>query len=173
MSALLRMLQHRHLANLARLPGRVRGRDQSSLRALAPRAVRAAHRRRQDGRCFAYITSHAAAKGNRVIVLAHRQEIADQISVALDRDGRGARAHPAGPRDDRRPGAGRHGADRGAPPGGHPGAGAAGDRRGPPRRGRHLGQDRRRMAEREGSRRHRNARTARRRRPARCVRSPW
>ena len=32
---------------------------------------------------FAYITSHAAAKGNRVIVLAHRQEIADQISVAL------------------------------------------------------------------------------------------
>jgi DNA repair protein RadD len=33
--------------------------------------------------CFAYITVHAAAKGNRVIVLAHRQEIADQISAAL------------------------------------------------------------------------------------------
>jgi DNA repair protein RadD len=32
---------------------------------------------------FAFITSHAAAKGNRVIVLAHRQEIADQISTAL------------------------------------------------------------------------------------------
>ena len=33
--------------------------------------------------CFAFITSSAAAKGNRVIVLAHRQEIADQISTAL------------------------------------------------------------------------------------------
>ena len=33
--------------------------------------------------CFAFITAHAAAKGNRVIVLAHRQEIADQISIAL------------------------------------------------------------------------------------------
>jgi DNA repair protein RadD len=33
--------------------------------------------------CFAYITAHAARKGNRVIVLAHRQEIADQISTAL------------------------------------------------------------------------------------------
>src|SRR5690349_369903 len=33
--------------------------------------------------CFAYITAHAARKGNRVIVLAHRQEIADQISAAL------------------------------------------------------------------------------------------
>jgi DNA repair protein RadD len=33
--------------------------------------------------CFAYITLHAAAKGNRVIVLAHRAEIADQISAAL------------------------------------------------------------------------------------------
>jgi DNA repair protein RadD len=32
---------------------------------------------------FAYITLHAAAKGNRVIVLAHRQEIVDQISAAL------------------------------------------------------------------------------------------
>jgi superfamily II DNA or RNA helicase len=32
---------------------------------------------------FSYITAHAAAKGNRVIVLAHRQEIADQISIAL------------------------------------------------------------------------------------------
>lgn len=32
---------------------------------------------------FAYITSRAAAKDKRVIVLAHRQEIADQISVAL------------------------------------------------------------------------------------------
>jgi hypothetical protein len=32
---------------------------------------------------FAFITSHAAAKGKRVIVLAHRQEIADQISIAL------------------------------------------------------------------------------------------
>jgi superfamily II DNA or RNA helicase len=32
---------------------------------------------------FSYITAHAAAKGNRVIVLAHRQEIADPISIAL------------------------------------------------------------------------------------------
>ena len=32
---------------------------------------------------FAYITEHAAAKGNRVIVLAHRQEIVDQIVTAL------------------------------------------------------------------------------------------
>ena len=32
---------------------------------------------------FAFITTHAAAKGNRVIILAHRQEIVDQISVAL------------------------------------------------------------------------------------------
>jgi superfamily II DNA or RNA helicase len=33
--------------------------------------------------CFAYITQHAAAMGNRVVVLAHRAEIADQISIAL------------------------------------------------------------------------------------------
>jgi DNA repair protein RadD len=33
--------------------------------------------------CFAYIIAHAARKGNRVIVLAHRQEITDQISTAL------------------------------------------------------------------------------------------
>jgi superfamily II DNA or RNA helicase len=33
--------------------------------------------------CFAFITTHAAAKGNRVIILAHRQEIVDQISAAL------------------------------------------------------------------------------------------
>jgi DNA repair protein RadD len=32
---------------------------------------------------FAYITASAAEKGNAVIILAHRQEIADQISVAL------------------------------------------------------------------------------------------
>jgi superfamily II DNA or RNA helicase len=32
---------------------------------------------------FAFITTHAAAKGNRVIILAHRQEIVDQISRAL------------------------------------------------------------------------------------------
>jgi DNA repair protein RadD len=32
---------------------------------------------------FAYITAHAAAKGNRVIVIAHRQEIVDQIAAAL------------------------------------------------------------------------------------------
>jgi DNA repair protein RadD len=32
---------------------------------------------------FSYITEHAAAKGNSVIVVAHRQEIADQISLAL------------------------------------------------------------------------------------------
>jgi superfamily II DNA or RNA helicase len=32
---------------------------------------------------FAYITPQAAAKGYRVIILAHRQEIADQISMAL------------------------------------------------------------------------------------------
>ena len=33
---------------------------------------------------FAYITTHAVALGNRVVILAHRQEIADQISTALD-----------------------------------------------------------------------------------------
>jgi superfamily II DNA or RNA helicase len=33
---------------------------------------------------FAFITTHASAKGNRVIILAHRAEIADQISRALD-----------------------------------------------------------------------------------------
>jgi DNA repair protein RadD len=32
---------------------------------------------------FAFITTHAAAKGNSVVILAHRQEIADQISLAL------------------------------------------------------------------------------------------
>jgi superfamily II DNA or RNA helicase len=32
---------------------------------------------------FAFITAHAAAKGNHILVLAHRQEIADQISIAL------------------------------------------------------------------------------------------
>jgi DNA repair protein RadD len=32
---------------------------------------------------FAYITSNAAAKGKRVVVLAHRAEIVDQISIAL------------------------------------------------------------------------------------------
>jgi DNA repair protein RadD len=32
---------------------------------------------------FAYITEHAAAKGNSIIVVAHRQEIVDQISAAL------------------------------------------------------------------------------------------
>ena len=37
--------------------------------------------------CFALITSSAAAKGNRVLVLAHRQEIADQISIALSAKG--------------------------------------------------------------------------------------
>ena len=36
---------------------------------------------------FAYITSNAAAKGKRVIVLAHRAEIVEQISGALDRMG--------------------------------------------------------------------------------------
>jgi DNA repair protein RadD len=36
---------------------------------------------------FAYITEHAAAKGNSVIVVAHRQEIADQISAALSAQG--------------------------------------------------------------------------------------
>ena len=34
--------------------------------------------------CFAYITSHAAAKGNATVVVTHRAEIADQISAALD-----------------------------------------------------------------------------------------
>src|ERR1019366_70354 len=33
---------------------------------------------------FAYVTTHAAAKGTRVIVMAHRTEIVDQISTALD-----------------------------------------------------------------------------------------
>ena len=32
---------------------------------------------------FAHITTGAAAKGKRVIILAHRQEIADQIGRAL------------------------------------------------------------------------------------------
>jgi DNA repair protein RadD len=32
---------------------------------------------------FAFIAKHAAAKGNKVIILAHRQEIVDQISTAL------------------------------------------------------------------------------------------
>lgn len=32
---------------------------------------------------FSFITTHAAAKGNHVVILAHRQEIADQISLAL------------------------------------------------------------------------------------------
>jgi len=34
--------------------------------------------------CFAYITTNAAAKGNRVYVVAHRTEIVNQISTALD-----------------------------------------------------------------------------------------
>lgn len=34
--------------------------------------------------CFAYITAGAAAKRNRVIIVAHRVEIVDQISRALD-----------------------------------------------------------------------------------------
>jgi DNA repair protein RadD len=33
--------------------------------------------------CFAFIVANAAAKGNRVLILAHRQEIVDQISLAL------------------------------------------------------------------------------------------
>jgi hypothetical protein len=34
---------------------------------------------------FAFITTHAAAKGNRVVIVAHRAEIVDQISrVSLD-----------------------------------------------------------------------------------------
>lgn len=33
---------------------------------------------------FTYIATHAAAKGNRILILAHRAEIADQISLALD-----------------------------------------------------------------------------------------
>ena len=49
---------------------------------MAARAVRAAYRRRQDGLLRLHHVD-AAAKGNRVIVLAHRQEIADQISIAL------------------------------------------------------------------------------------------
>jgi superfamily II DNA or RNA helicase len=32
---------------------------------------------------FAFITMNAAAKGNSIILLAHRQEITDQISAAL------------------------------------------------------------------------------------------
>ena len=80
--------------------------------------------------CFAFITPHAAAKGNRVIVLAPPAGNRRPDQRRPDRDGRAARPHPAGPRDDRRPRAGRHGADRGTPPGGHPGARAAGDRRG-------------------------------------------
>jgi DNA repair protein RadD len=37
--------------------------------------------------CFAYITAHAAEKGNRVLIAAHRQEIVDQISIALSVQG--------------------------------------------------------------------------------------
>lgn len=33
---------------------------------------------------FSYIATHAAAKGNRIIVIAHRAEICDQISLALE-----------------------------------------------------------------------------------------
>jgi DNA repair protein RadD len=33
---------------------------------------------------FAYISTNAAAKGNRVVIVAHRQEIVEQISGALD-----------------------------------------------------------------------------------------
>jgi DNA repair protein RadD len=36
---------------------------------------------------FVYITPHAAAKGKPVMILAHRQEIADQISAALSAAG--------------------------------------------------------------------------------------
>lgn len=36
---------------------------------------------------FAYITSHAAAKGNRVFIIAHRTEIVAQISESLDQIG--------------------------------------------------------------------------------------
>ena len=36
---------------------------------------------------FAYIAGSAAAKGNRVTIVAHRSEIVDQISAALDRLG--------------------------------------------------------------------------------------
>ena len=76
---------------------------------------------------FSFITSAAMALGHRVIVLAHRQEIVDQISAALDRDGRAARAHPAWLRAHRRSRASRHGADRRAPSGGPHGSRAAGD----------------------------------------------
>lgn len=34
--------------------------------------------------CFAFITTHAAAKGNTVFIVAHRAEIVDQIGIALD-----------------------------------------------------------------------------------------
>ena len=36
---------------------------------------------------FAYIATATAAKGNTVVIVAHRAEIVDQISIALDRMG--------------------------------------------------------------------------------------
>ncbi len=35
--------------------------------------------------CFSYITANAVARGNRVWILAHRQELVDQISESLDK----------------------------------------------------------------------------------------
>jgi superfamily II DNA or RNA helicase len=37
--------------------------------------------------CFSYITHHSAAKGKRILILTHRGEILDQISLALKREG--------------------------------------------------------------------------------------
>jgi superfamily II DNA or RNA helicase len=50
---------------------------------------------------FAFVVTHAAAKGNRVIILAHRAEIADQISLALQAMGVAhGRIQPGHPRTD-------------------------------------------------------------------------
>jgi DNA repair protein RadD len=99
---------------------------------------------------FAYIVSHAVAKGNTVIILAHRVEIVDQIGVALESMGVAhSRIQPgydlidspmrvgmvktvARRRQDHR-------------------TKTAGPRRSAPCGRRHMGNDRRSLAERQGS----------------------
>lgn len=51
--------------------------------------------------CFSFITTHAAQKGNRTTIVAHRGEILDQISRALDGFGvRHGRIQPGHPQTD-------------------------------------------------------------------------
>ena len=66
-------------------------RDYQTANVVAIRAASAQHRRvlhvlpTGGGKTveLAYVVAHAAAKGNCVVVPARRQEIADQISLAL------------------------------------------------------------------------------------------